>query len=127
MRRTLFLCVASALVTLALGGAASATASTILILDASGNVTARENPLIPSGPSSQLPEYPGRVLSVASVATIPAQTASSATLDTAVARLATIGAISATARAEYSAAISSARSRAAVSYTHLTLPTIYSV
>lgn len=112
MRRTLFLCVASALVTLALGGAASATASTILILDANGNVTASENPLIPSGPSSQLPEYPGRVLSVASVATIPAQTASSATLDAAVARLATSGAISATARAEYSAAISSARKAA---------------
>ena len=112
MRRTLFLCVASALVTLALGGAASASASTILILDANGNVTARENPLIPSGPSSQLPEYPGRVLSVASAAAIPAQTASSATLDAAVTRLATSGAISATARADYDAAISSARKAA---------------
>ncbi len=112
MRRTPIFCVASALVTLALCGAASANASTILILDQSGHVTARENPLIPSDPSSQLPEYPGRQLNVASAATIPAQTASSPNLDTAVARLAAGGAISATTRAAYDAAISSARNAA---------------
>ncbi len=112
MRRTPVFCVASALVTLALCGAASANASTILILDQSGNVTARQNPLIPSGPSSQLPEYPGRQLNVASAATIPAQTASSANLDAAVAKLAAGGAISATTRAAYKAAISSARNAA---------------
>ena len=112
MRRTPFLCVASALVTLALSGAASANASTILVLDQSGHLTARENPLIPAGPSSQLPEYPGRSLNIASAAAIPAQTASSVDLDAAIARLATSGAISATTRAEYDAAISSARNAA---------------
>ena len=112
MRRTLFLCVASALVTLALGGAASANASTILVLERNGTVTARENPLIPSGPGSELPEYPGRALAVASTAAMPAQTASSANLDSAVARLAAGGAISATTRAAYNAAISSARNAA---------------
>ncbi len=112
MRRTLFLCVASALVTLALSGAASANASTILLLDPSGMITARENPLIPAGPSSQLPPYPGRSLTAASAATIPAQTASSANLNAAVARLASSGAISATTRANYDAAISSARNAA---------------
>ena len=112
MRRTPCLCVASALVTLALSGAASANASTILVLDQSGHVTARENPLIPTGPSSDLPEYPGRPLVAASAATIPAQTASSANLDAAVARLASVGAISATTRAAYNAAISSARNAA---------------
>ncbi|MEI7691410.1 MAG: hypothetical protein WCJ50_02665, partial [Actinomycetes bacterium] len=112
MRRTPFLCVASALVTLALSGAASANASTILVLDQSGHLTARENPLIPAGPSSQLPEYPGRSLNIASAAAIPAQTASSVNLDAAIARLATSGAISATTRAEYDAAISSARNAA---------------
>ena len=112
MRRTLFLCVASALVTLALGGAASANASTSLGLERNGTVTARENPLIPSGPGSELPEYPGRALAVASTAAMPAQTASSANLDSAVARLAAGGAISATTRAAYNAAISSARNAA---------------
>ena len=109
MRRTPVFCVASALVTLALCGAASANASTILILDQSGNVTARQNPLIPSGPSSQLPDYPGRSIAVASPAALPAQTASSASLNQAVAQLASGGAISAATRADYNAALSSAR------------------
>ena len=112
MRRTPFLCVASALVTLALSGAASANASTILVLDKNGVVTARENPLIPSGPGSELPDYPGRSVAPASPAAFPAQTAASANLDTAVARLAAGGAISASTNAAYSEAIGSARSAA---------------
>ena len=112
MRRTPVLCVASALVTLALSGAASANGATILVLDSSGRVTATENPLISAGPGSQLPQYPGRALNVASAAKLPAQTASSVNLDAAVARLAAGGAISATTRAEYDAAISSARNAA---------------
>ncbi len=98
------------LVTLALCGAASANASTILVLDQSGRVTARENPLIPTGAGSELPE--GRPLNATSSAAPPAQTASSANLDAAVARLAAGGAISATTRAAYNAAISSARNAA---------------
>jgi hypothetical protein len=112
VRRTPVLCVASALVTLALSGAASAHASTIYVLDQSGTVTARENPLIPAGPGSELPEYPGRPLAVASAATMPAQTATSRNLDSAVSRLASGGAISATTRSAYKAAMSSARNAA---------------
>lgn len=112
VRRRPFLCVASALVTLALSGAASANGATILVLDQSGRVTVRENPLIPAGLSSQLPQYPGRSIAVASAATLPAQTASSANLNEAIARLASVGAISATERSDYDAALSSARNAA---------------
>ncbi len=112
VRRTLFLCVASALVTLALWGAASAGASTILILDRSGKVTAQENALIPATPASELPPTLSRSLGAAVATALPAQTVSSASLDGAVARLAGRGAISAATRASFNAALSSARNAA---------------
>ncbi|MEI6791948.1 MAG: D-glucuronyl C5-epimerase family protein [Actinomycetes bacterium] len=109
MRRTPFLCVASALVTLALCGAASANASTILVLDQSGHLSRESNPLIPAAEISDLSAGLGRSLTASAARSLPAQTASSRNLEAAIGRVAGEGAISAVTHADYASAIASAR------------------
>ncbi|MSX02485.1 MAG: hypothetical protein F2813_04910 [Actinobacteria bacterium] len=112
LRRTLLICVASALAALATGGAAGAVASPILILEPSGRVTLRDDPLIPPADRSELPPSLGRSVGATMAAAPKAETASSSDLAAAVARLADSGAIDAATSSTYRSAISSAKSAA---------------
>ena len=113
LRRSLIFCVASALVFVAFIGAASANASPILILDGNGQLTLRDDPLVPAGAASELPPLQLGASVGASIAAEPrAETASSRDLNTAVARLARTGAISAAIQSSYRDAMSSAKNAA---------------